>query len=711
MVISNISSLVATPGAINNTAEVLGYYTPGDGGGGNFFWSPTSSITPNGGTVFSANGSGMWIKMLNGSISVKEFGAKGDGITDDTSFIQNAAKYVSEFNMNLFFPPAAYLIGDSIFFNGLTIKTDYSCSISAEGATIIKKGDENTFFYMFRFQGTDSAIKISGITFDGRRDQIKSHWSQHTPQFNVQPCSIDKKTIGISCEDVNSVNIDKCYFINIHGRGIQDTKASKYVTVTNSYFRNLAQDACVSESSGTFVVSNCHFEDIGILPETFIVNGVTYSFDGVTGGVKWYHIYGDGIMSRNKFTKVSDCTFININRIAVVSDIAQGFKQDAFCSNCTIVHDHLRLRCSNPQGSIWFENGYSGLVANNNIKYINRSVDDLQGYGICIAQSSMATEGRYVVSGNVIDTTLSNKTAITAIIVANGTDRCLQINNNVAIGSFIFCLNFSFQAPEKNFTSVNVINNYFDNTSVAANSSCISREAIGAGTGTIGTFILKGNFLRQGNLSDTRDPYLFGVEAIYEKNYIEDNNFNNASISLRYSTSVVNHIKGNTGVKFLRSLLNTTNTLHLKVIGNEIDYIQMQNQFGVIMPALSGIITHNKLNTISIHSANDLIITDNVFTPENTNGIEINPLNKNIPSTKLRILRNNIIIPVNVKGISITNTAASVLTNSIIANNTIDGELNSNTTGVAFSSPGNRSNVILQDNTVVRVTNAIVNPA
>ncbi|NLR81033.1 right-handed parallel beta-helix repeat-containing protein [Chitinophaga eiseniae] len=711
MIIQSISSLSTTPGTVNDVAEVLGYYTKGDGGGGSFYWSATSPVAPNGGTVFSANGTGFWVKLLNGTVSVKEFGAKGDGVTDDTVSLQNAAKYVSEYNMHLFFPPASYLIGADITFNGLTTKTDYSCSISGENAVLIKKGDENTYFNMFRFEGANTRAKVTGITFDGRRDQINSYWASTPVQFGVSPCVVTKRTIGIASININAINIDRCYFLNIHGRAIYDYYSSKFVTVSNSYFINIAQDACASESAGTIAVNNCHFENVGILPDNFFVDGVAYSFDGTIGGKKWYHTFGDGVVSRNAYTKVSDCTFININRIAVVSDIASGTKMDTICSNNSILHDHLRLRCANPQGSIWLEQGYSGMVSNNSIKYINRAVDDLPGVVISIAQSSDATEGRFVVDGNLIDTTLANKTSMSAIIVANSPNRQVFINNNNVYGPFIFCLNFSFQITGASFNRVSVTNNHFDNTSTAANSSCINKEYLPNASGTIEEFTLKGNFLKQGNLSDTRDPYLFGVEATYPINYIEDNNFNNASISLSYARLGTYYIKGNIGVRFLRSLLDTTDKLFVKVLDNEIDYIQMHNQFAVSIPSMSGFILRNKLKGISIHAADDLTISGNEITPENTNGININPLGKNIATNKLRIFRNSIIIPASYKGISVNNSSSAQLTNSIISNNTIDGESNASTIGVTFATAGNRSNVVFQDNTIVRVTTAYVNPA
>lgn len=76
----------------NANAEVLGYHTAGDGGGGLFYWDNTSIENDNDGTIIQATGitTGRWKRVYSGAVNVKWFGAKGDGITDDRQAFNKA---------------------------------------------------------------------------------------------------------------------------------------------------------------------------------------------------------------------------------------------------------------------------------------------------------------------------------------------------------------------------------------------------------------------------------------------------------------------------------------------------------------------------------------------------------------------------------------------------------------------------------------------
>jgi hypothetical protein len=79
--VHSIAGLKALEAGVLPCMTVLGYYVPGDGGGGDFYWDATSAAPDDGGTIITPNGgpaTGRWHRMFNDAISVKWFGAKGD---------------------------------------------------------------------------------------------------------------------------------------------------------------------------------------------------------------------------------------------------------------------------------------------------------------------------------------------------------------------------------------------------------------------------------------------------------------------------------------------------------------------------------------------------------------------------------------------------------------------------------------------------------
>jgi Pectate lyase superfamily protein len=72
---------------------VMGYFEPVDDGGGIFHWSAGATLEDNSGTCFKSQKSakGRWLRVsMGGDQTVKHFGARGDGKTDDTAAIQAA---------------------------------------------------------------------------------------------------------------------------------------------------------------------------------------------------------------------------------------------------------------------------------------------------------------------------------------------------------------------------------------------------------------------------------------------------------------------------------------------------------------------------------------------------------------------------------------------------------------------------------------------
>lgn len=143
--------VITTIAALRNVSSpqkavfVEGYYSAGDGGGGVYQLDELDTTTPdNGGTTIVGVNSRRWKLIRTGSISVKQFGAVGDGTTDDRQAI-NTCLANAEVGEHITFPVAVngYRLSGPIYVlkkgrltgnmtrlicDGAGIDTDYAAS-------------------------------------------------------------------------------------------------------------------------------------------------------------------------------------------------------------------------------------------------------------------------------------------------------------------------------------------------------------------------------------------------------------------------------------------------------------------------------------------------------------------------------------------------------------------------------------------------------
>lgn len=90
-VIDSIAALKTLPKTGAKKAFVLGYYAPGDGGGGAYYFDAADVTSlDNGGTVIVASDGGRWKLAIQSEVTVKQFGAVGDGVTINDVPIEKA---------------------------------------------------------------------------------------------------------------------------------------------------------------------------------------------------------------------------------------------------------------------------------------------------------------------------------------------------------------------------------------------------------------------------------------------------------------------------------------------------------------------------------------------------------------------------------------------------------------------------------------------
>jgi len=143
----NSVSELRTYVAMENYADVMvrGYYEPGDGGTGQFFWDSTATENDDGGVTIVPNSNprmGRWKRSFHGQVNVKWFGAVGDGNVMDSAAIQAALDFVDgKGGGNVFIPRGTYRLEPSV---GGALKLGDNTMLEGEGpATIlISKGPQ-----------------------------------------------------------------------------------------------------------------------------------------------------------------------------------------------------------------------------------------------------------------------------------------------------------------------------------------------------------------------------------------------------------------------------------------------------------------------------------------------------------------------------------------------------------------------------------------
>lgn len=91
MVVNSIASLRTVLKTQTPYVYVTGYYSSGDGGGGQYFLATGDTTSAdNGGTIIVASDGGRWKIAQSSPVTVRQFGAVGNGSTDDYTAITNA---------------------------------------------------------------------------------------------------------------------------------------------------------------------------------------------------------------------------------------------------------------------------------------------------------------------------------------------------------------------------------------------------------------------------------------------------------------------------------------------------------------------------------------------------------------------------------------------------------------------------------------------
>ncbi len=185
-------ALGSSVGSSGLVATTRGALSEGDGGGGHWYWSPGDSTAENIGTCCGASPSGRWLRIHDGEISARWFGAKGNGATTlqsysysfsgtpySFSFTQQTADGVALIKAlnylrnigggKLYIPAGTYYV------YGCLGQIDFPLEIRGDGIgkTIIKNvssapGNTDGYgIFLVQPQSTYTSVGFENLTLDG----------------------------------------------------------------------------------------------------------------------------------------------------------------------------------------------------------------------------------------------------------------------------------------------------------------------------------------------------------------------------------------------------------------------------------------------------------------------------------------------------------------------------------------------------------------
>jgi hypothetical protein len=252
---------------------VLGYYVDGDGGGGAFYWTTDTTTPPDLGTVILANTTppnppsrtGCWKRIITEPISVKWFGAKGDGTTDDTAAIQAALDFIptnfapignlQQWRGNdVVVPPGQYVL--SAPSNGAALW------IARNNVTLVGVG-ASPYGQRFIINGPGSGVASCGILIETGGSTTGQCYPP-TGDGGGVPCS--DPGAGLA----RAVHIRN---ITIYGNALQDAIVvhAAFVSIYDCYINTISRHGILIESGST--------NPGGIYGVTKVPNGFQFNVD------------------------------------------------------------------------------------------------------------------------------------------------------------------------------------------------------------------------------------------------------------------------------------------------------------------------------------------------------------------------------------------------------------------------------------------------
>jgi hypothetical protein len=378
-------------------------------------------------------------------VSVKSFGAKGNGVSDDTKAIRAAFASIATVGGTIYFPKGVY-ISDVIDIH------------PAKNATIMVYGDGPTSLIKFGkdFNNPVSVFfcEVPGVNLTFRDLAVDGNYMNRSRLWKtVGPglVDIDERLNGIFVYNVNKLTVSRCTVKNVHGEGISCYSANEF-TADHNVVSNVSGSGIkghqVTLMNATYnVISNC-----GLLTSAFTQDGKPKTFGLNTPFTK----FGDGIEAESKVFKASYNKISNSGRCGIVHDLAQDLNysgSEASVLNNTVTVNSARINSNNPPAGMWFEQTANVTVSNNTVTILrskSKLTSGIRFYNIT---------GNIVCSNNHILATKYNHNLDNAIGLFEPATTQVNITANVIQGKFKSAIAVSYEKAFAQLVKLNISKN------------------------------------------------------------------------------------------------------------------------------------------------------------------------------------------------------------------------------------------------------------
>lgn len=677
--------------------KTRGFYQKDDGGGASYIVVDDIGEAVVDEANIIALQYGLYAKLsIKDTINIKQCGAKGDGVTDDTDAIQKA---INNYR-NIFIPDGTFIVTKSLLLNEST--AFFGCG---EMSVLKKGGDENIYFNLFTGMQITKKYTFSSLKFDGNCNNFK-HMYSYTTDFGGYKQLETANEWNLFASSANILVIENCKFNNIHGNVISN--ASNNVIVNNCDFNMIEGASAVRLWGGQNLwVVNSRFNNINVFPNTLYINGAETTFEDAVSN-KYSMQYGDAVSSFCRYSFIHNNLFKNISRMAFTHDMNSALNitgdNCSICTNNIIVHDSDRLKNSNPQSSIWIEQAKNTIVKGNKIYYKNRNVNEQIGTAIIVTHS-MADSSNIIID-NIIRCDEFNHHLDMGIRTGYAEKGNTNVCDNIIKGKALYGLAiYGHSEAEKRANSVIANNNNIYLTAIDGTTSraCLDITAISSADDNWKYLPyhleIKGNVLDNDGCCNTEGVSSGSIMCGYypdltQTHLVIDGNICTSHIDFSWTSVPKKCSFNNNNVKSYVTIGRTDQPFYTTFNNNYINGV-------VTLNLNSSVVGHNILDGFDIKALKDTLLTANrigykgIVISGTFNGSTIN-------SNLIRLNTNNS------TGITVNDNTNCWL--SVICHNVINSYNNTGTTGIKVGTvtSGDVIKNNLNSNIIYAVTNNII---